>query len=870
MIIKKKVEKKKTHKIINKFLLYYFLLSLILISSTSFILINSAKFKIEKSELLDKISRAGRLNYIHLPQILYGALKSKFHNFEKIKLDMSFEDILIIENLRDQSLKKQSLPPRHLIPKINIDIRYNDQKLSGDARLKGDRIDHYRSKKETSYKVELDKGNYLFGMKKFSIQKPFIRNYIHEWIFHELSKEFGIIKLTYEFIDLYLNGENYGLFVLEEGFGKELIERNNRRNGPIFSLNEDLHKSNLKPIFEIYNKKYWESEQNRKIVSTAAQKLRNFFENEEVAENIFDLDKWASYFAIIDLTGTWHGALLKSVKFYYNPISGLFEPIPFDGHRFKPNFSKYNLSYDNKLLIDYINQNTSANDMNSLTWLRKFFLNDDKLNQKFYDLYVKKLTLISSEKFIENFLNKNLKKINKINSQIYGDSFWHHIRLNKGGLYYFSLNDFYYQSQNIANKLNRKGGLQVILDSNKETLKIKDHFDNYARFYIDKLICKNSSQIIEISIDKDFINFGENNFNISREKLNDANCDFIKFVNKNSNESFLQKIDYVNSDYNYINFKKKNDLKFKKYFTKKGNKLFLNNEKEIINENLFIPDGFEVIIKQNQKLFLIDNAFIISYSPWKIGGNDSTTYIGGTKDNLGGGIIVKNNKKSSIIKNTKFSYLNGFPMNELSEFIILGSINFYETNVKIDDTHFENIFSEDAINVFRSKFEITNNTFNNIFSDAIDIDFSKGKIELSKFENVNNDAIDFSGSIATIENVEFNNINDKIISVGEKSEIDISKVSGKNSHAGIVSKDGSFVTSNQIKFDNVLIPFSAYQKKKEYDYGSLVVTNSDLNNFHTKWLKDKGSSIIIDEKRLDKITKLILPIINEKKLELID
>ena len=237
--------------------------------------------------------------------------------------------------------------------------------------------------------------------------------------------------------------------------------------------------------------------------------------------------------------------------------------------------------------------------------------------------------------------------------------------------------------------------------------------------------------------------------------------------------------------------------------------------------------------------------------------------------NLGGGIIIRNNEKTSIIKNTRFSNLNGFPFNESSEFIILGSINFYETNVKIYDTHFENIFSEDAINVFRSKFEIKNNTYKNIFSDAIDIDFSKGKIELIKFENINNDAIDFSGSIATIENAEFNNINDKIISVGEKSKIKISKIFGKNSHAGIVSKDGSFVTSDQIKFDNVLIPFSAYQKKKEYDYASLIVKNTDLRNFHTKWMKDKGSNIIIDEKRLEKITKLILPIINEKKFDLI-
>ena len=34
-----------------------------------------------------------------------------------------------------------------------------------------------------------------------------------------------------------------------------------------------------------------------------------------------------------DLLMTHHGVLPKSVKFYYNPISGLFEPIAFDGHK---------------------------------------------------------------------------------------------------------------------------------------------------------------------------------------------------------------------------------------------------------------------------------------------------------------------------------------------------------------------------------------------------------------------------------------------------------------------------------------------------------------------------------------------------------
>ena len=32
------------------------------------------------------------------------------------------------------------------------------------------------------------------------------------------------------------------------------------------------------------------------------------------------------YFAIMDLTGAYHGSLLKSVKLFYNPTTALFEP----------------------------------------------------------------------------------------------------------------------------------------------------------------------------------------------------------------------------------------------------------------------------------------------------------------------------------------------------------------------------------------------------------------------------------------------------------------------------------------------------------------------------------------------------------------
>ena len=59
--------------------------------------------------------------------------------------------------------------------------------------------------------------------------------------FHEYQVSKDIIKIKYDFIEFSINGEDKGLYVLEEGFGKELIERNKRRNGPIFGLDEDIY-----------------------------------------------------------------------------------------------------------------------------------------------------------------------------------------------------------------------------------------------------------------------------------------------------------------------------------------------------------------------------------------------------------------------------------------------------------------------------------------------------------------------------------------------------------------------------------------------------------------------------------------------------
>ncbi len=870
MIIKKEERKKKNSFFkFTTFLYFYFFSSLVAVSILVIVIFQSQTFIQKKDKFLEYLSIGGRYEYLYLPIIAFKAVKSNFYELENIDFEIPFENTIILENLRNDSIIKGVLPSADKMPKVKTKIIYDGNEFNADIRLKGDRMIHFADKEKSSYKLELDKNQYIFGIKKFSIQKPRVRNYIHEWIFHELSKKEQLIKLKYKFINLSINGDDKGLYVIEEGFGKELIERNKRRNGPIFGLDEDISENDNDPVFEIYNKKYWQKPENNLLVNVASQKLHDFFKNKLYVEDVFDLDKWAAYFAILDLTANYHGAYLKSVKFYYNPLNGLFEPIPFDGHRLKPNYHKYNLNYDNKILIDMIENSNNTQEV-LFTWIKKFFFKDKKLNQKFYKLYTSYLNKISSKKYIDNFLAENLDEIEKINSHIYADYFFYDNSRNYGiGLYYFLISDFKYHAQNIREKLKTKDQAQLLKINEGEYL-FKPYYKNYEQLVAERLICSVEDKEIEMKISQDIKNFENTTIKLDKFNTQNLKCNKLILLNKFNNKRKFLKVDHLNSYYSYENFHRKYFQNYKNFFNEDNNNLILKNDTTRINSNVYIPKGYKVVIKPGQKLLLSNKVFIISNSPWQIGGNGKRVVISGESEDLGGGILVSDTDELSVIKNTDFSFLSGYDLKKNFEHIILGSINFHQTNVEIENVRFNDISSEDAINIFRSKFKIKNAKYNNIFSDAIDIDFSEGKIIQTNFVNINNDAIDFSGSKVDIEDAFFENVNDKIISAGEDSRINIYEITGTNSYAGIISKDGSEVYSQNVNFDGVKIPFAAYQKKNEYNFPSLNAKNYKLKNFSAKSVKDKTAKLFIDDEIIVMKPEKIISLMYEKNFSLIE
>jgi len=879
------IKKPKEKKI---FLISYFVLTSLIGILFLIFFFTSYTVKKKTTAAFEYLSKAGRIEYIYIFNIALSAFKSNFYKLDKINFEIKFNDIVILEAERDKAIENKTLGLKDNLTKVKTVVEHNNNKIKSQIRLKGDRQIHFHKKKHSSYNVYLSKDKYIYGAKNFAIHKPGVRNYIHEWIFIEMMGDFGLIKPKYEFFELSINGTSNGLYAFEEKMGKEILERNRRKNGPIISaITEHRVEKDHDKIFKVYDDKYWNKPENIDLAKTATKKIIEFYKGERSSEDTFDLEKMAAFFAVLDATYTTH-ALFFNSKLYYNPLSGLFEPVPRDGHRQLPNYHKLNSNYYDKTILDSIFRPESSKELgNNLQihggrqwWIKKFFVNKNgEINNDFYKLYVKYLTKISSEKYLKSFFDLRKSEIKRINSHIYSDYFFYSSsRGYTWGLYYFKKNDLFHRAEVLRKRLKTEHkSISAIIDDNKYLVIDVSYPPGPAGSILPPKLSNLSLKSINCDVNNKkeikLINKPLNIFSNTKIKLDfiiskNTFCKSVNINDKKLNQNYLVKIDQLNSFHTIDKFKSSEKISYLKFFKKNGNNLYLKESTTLVNENLLIPGDMRVIINSGQQLILLNDSFIISKSPWIVDGKKKEIFIGGLENNLGGGIMISNSSSKSFFNNVKFSYLSGlYPNNEL---VIPGSITFYKTDVLMKNIIFEKIISEDALNIVSSKFNIENIEFKESKSDSIDSDFSNGFMYNVKFENIGNDAIDFSGSNVDLKNINFNTVGDKLISVGENSNINIVNINAQNSLVGIASKDGSVVRASNIIMKDIKLPFLSFNKKFEYEPATMYLKDIHVKEFKEKWLTDKHSKIYHNDSKVGKISKDIIPIVYEKRLNLLN
>lgn len=794
-------------------------------------------------------------------------------NPTKIQIDIKFEEYQKIAFQRELALKYG--PSYRVHPSnpgyVPAKMSLADKTIPIKIRLKGGQVEHFGHEYKWSFKVKLKGSNSVKGMKFFSLQQAKNRGYLNEWILHKFLRYNGIIGVKYEFIELIVNGKNYGIYAMEENMAKQLIERNGRKEGPILNYNSDIGwdvtvgqaASFYGGNVNAYNEK--DILENPTLLANyeSARSLLELFRQDSLSvKQVFDIEKLATYFAIIDLTGFKHATSLNNMKFYYNPITGLVEPIGYDNGyfvkisqplqgQFKPLRLKGDEKFDRSLFF-------KGNE-----WFIKLFTDVD-----FYKAYMRALNKISDKKLLDDFFEEvddemqaNLKILH---SEHYWynmdgefenpDNLYHNQRYIKGLFKPQKALQSHFSGYNAAEK---KVELEIgnILSFPIEIIGInyKDSLDFYTSpisiipSYLGKMT---TYKKIDVSI--------PNGFNFHDSMLVDMKLNFRLLGTDSILTENIYPWSVMRKDFAAVDLVRQepNFESFPFLINDKVNKIisFKAGNWEI-SEDVIIPKGYSVNANAGVMIDLINKASIFSYSPIFLRGTEEAPVIIMSSDSTGQGITVMTAQEESALENVIFKNLS---RPSKATWSLSGAVSFYESPVRFNGVLFDsNLEGDDYLNVIRSVFYMENTTFYNTNSDAFDADFCQGHIINSKFIKSGNDAIDVSGSSIKVSHVTIDSVGDKAISGGEQSNFYIDNITIRNAELAITSKDKSMVKINNSTIEDTRVAYTAFVKKPEYGHSGIEVTNTTLKNIELDYLIEKGCYMLIDKLAVETVDEKV-------------
>ena len=344
-----------------------------------------------------------------------------------------------IKSIRDNDRILKKYHKKRFNSKFIVHYNFGECEFKSRIRLHGDKKKEHFSlvggKIRTSIDVDLIDGNFLSSV-KFKLLIPESRMGTNEIFATILLKKLGFISPNTFFTNLKLNDEEYKV-IFQKKAGKEMLENNNRVEGPIFEGDEAilwLNNNDLNNFFHFELEKFsasrlvnanWASKGVNSILITleAFSKLQNtYFFSVTKGVNYFinpnNNDIFFKYDLLLMSMNGFHGLRPHNRKFYFNIQNQYFEPIYYDGD-ININKKDYIKLYSGKLFnnIDYFLYNQNLKD----SVFKEINLALEELNiSELIEEYKKKtgLTQKKSEEDINFFLNSMKKNLVEIKDEI--------------------------------------------------------------------------------------------------------------------------------------------------------------------------------------------------------------------------------------------------------------------------------------------------------------------------------------------------------------------------------------------------------------------------------------------------------------------
>jgi hypothetical protein len=561
-------------------------------------------------------------------------------------------------------------------------------------------------------------------------------------------------------------------------------------------------------------------------------------------EQFFDQDKMAKLFVITDLMNNKHPLYPGNLRFYFNPLTGLVEPIARE-------FGSLH-KYDRSTLSMFLEKPKEEN-------YRHNKLRADKTLQIIYDNlefkknYVKEAEFISRPEFLDSLFIGRSAKINTILTKVYLT--WPFYDVPSEKLYEnqeYIRNTLFPAVDEIATYYTKKDKDVINVHiRNQQYLPVEVSFLSWR----DSIFFYPEEPVIIDSKEKDVTDKIEQyGFKIPSDVIwTDSFIPELKIyyglLGSHSNNksslvypwAFEDRVQHIGNpvpkvpNYKSFDFIKENT---------ESNIVTIPAGNWTISKDLVIPDGKRFHFEAGAKIDMINYARIISYSPLYSMGEEDKPVLVTSSDTTSRGILVIRGGQRSSLTHTNFNYLN-HPIE--NGWQLPGAVTFYESPVDISHCTFaDNKFGDDFLNIVRTDFTMDNTLFKNINADAFDCDFCTGEINNSVFLNIGNDGVDISGTKIKIHQITMDKVGDKGLSAGEDSEMEVSLATISNAEIGVTSKDQSTIIMSDGKLKNCRIGITLFQKKTEFGPAYMTGHQIEIENSEIPHLIEKNCEFTLD------------------------
>jgi hypothetical protein len=700
---------------------------------------------------------------------------------DDIQVDIKFKHLLRIRYLREQALKEKyissTVKEEEFPAKMTLNGKTHNVKLSLTGLVA---VSHLKDPERWSFEVKVRGDDTFQGMKRFAMLSPTARGYLTDWLGLELMKERGLMGLRVDYAHVSMNGKPIGIYYMEERFDKYLVENNRLREGIVFKLEGELS--------AYQESSYMEDPAFKAQILMIKRMWQDVMTGNLPANQFFDMEKVAKAFVICDLMNNKHPLSPQNIRFYFNPVTGLAEPILREWEKLERSEVA-----DLKLFLEKPKPGT-----------RHFkFVNHEPVLKIIYDNlefkkhYVREAEVVTQTKFLDQLLARNQEKIDLLLNKVYRTWPFYELPTNK-----------LYENQNYMRSVLFPEQPQLAAYFNKEddqALRLSLHNQQYLPVEVthvswrDSVVFYPRQAIVLDTKEKEQPHFFDfqlpKRFRWSEDDIKDLKVHYQVYGLESDRRSVAVsphavKLEKAGREDNLVRKGNYEDFDFIREDAGKT-VLTIPAGTWTISEDLVIPAQKRLEIAAGAHIDLVDGAGMISYSPIFAKGREELPVVVLSSDSSSRGVSVVRADQRSQLSHVVFDKLAG-PGAGGGQ--LQGAVAFFESPVNIFACTFANGRSaETYLQMVRSDFSIEHSLFRDLAVHALSAEYGAGSIANASFANIGGNGLSITGSKLKVEHIFLNNIGAEALSAGENSRLDVRWADIRESDTGIAVRGASEV-----------------------------------------------------------------------------